>query len=74
MGIRNSDRFTIEEISDFVKDHIQSKIDHNELGMTGLDMENPDNFRRELDIYNAALFEGIINGIVLCGGMVEGLG
>lgn len=56
MGIRKPNRFTIEEISDFVKDHIQSKIDHNELSMTGLDMENPDNFRRELDIYIMLLF------------------
>lgn len=65
--------FTPEEIENFVKDHIQSKIDHNELGMLGLDMKNNDNFKREFAMYKTALTEGIINGIVMCGGKVEGI-
>lgn len=65
--------FTPEEIENFVKDHIQSKINHNELGMLGLDMKNNDNFKREFTMYKTALTEGIINGIVMCGGKVEGI-
>lgn len=65
--------FTPEEIENFVKDHIQSKIDRNELGMLGLDMKNSDNFKKEFAMYETALTEGIINGIVMCGGKVEGI-
>lgn len=63
----------IEEIEKFINDHIQSKIDHNELYMVGFDMENVDNFKREFEIYKTTLLEGIINGIVMCGETVEGI-
>ena len=49
--------FNTQEIEQFVKDHIQSKIDHNELGLIGFDMENTENFQREFTIYENALFE-----------------
>lgn len=65
--------FTLEEIKQFVHGHIQSKIDHNELGLIGFDRENAENFEREFEIYENALFEGIINGIDMAGGEVEGI-
>ena len=64
---------SVEEIEKFINDHIQSKIDHNELYMVGFDMENVDNFKREFEIYKTTLLEGIINGIVMCGETVEGI-
>lgn len=65
--------FTPEEIEAFVKNHIQSKIDYGELPMVGFDMVNAENFKREFEIYKNTLFEGIINGIVMCGGAVAGI-
>ncbi len=65
--------FKPEELEKFVHDHIQQKIDNNELHLTGIDMRNSKNFRRELEIYQNALFEGIVNGIVMCGGKIEGI-
>ena len=65
--------FNTQEIEQFVKDHIQSKIDHNELGLIGFDMENTENCQRECTIYENALFEGICNGILLCNGEIEGI-
>lgn len=65
--------FTPEDIEKFVKDHIQSKIDNHELGMVGFDMDNPDNFKMEFEIYKNALFEGICNGILMCGYKIEGI-
>lgn len=65
--------FNPKKIEDFVHEHIQQKIDANELSMVGFDMENSENFKREFEIYQNALFEGIINGIVMCGGKVEGI-
>ena len=65
--------FKAEEIEKFVKDHVQSKIDHHEIGMIGFDTSTIENFARELEIYQNTLFEGICNGIVLCGGKVEGI-
>jgi hypothetical protein len=65
--------FKTQEIEQFVKDHIQSKIDHNELGLIGFDMENTENFQREFTIYENALFVGICNGILLCNGEIEGI-
>jgi len=62
-----------EEIDKFVHDHIQSKIDHGELEMSGFDMENVEIFEKQLDIYQVALFEGICNGILWCGGTIEGV-
>lgn len=46
-----SKTYTPENIEKFVKDHIQSKIDKHELGMVGFDMANPDNFKRNFEIY-----------------------
>lgn len=65
--------FSAKELEDFVHQHIQQKIDNNELHLVGLDMKNAENFKRELEIYENTLFEGIINGIVMCGGKVEGI-
>lgn len=59
--------FTIKEIQQFVSDHLQSKIDHNELELAGI--------RTAADwrLYETALLEGIINGIVMAGGAVESI-
>lgn len=65
--------FTIAEIESFVHDHLQSKILNNELGMTGLDMNDPERFKTEFEIYKNALTEGIINGIIMCNQEVEGI-
>lgn len=65
--------FKIEEINGFIHDHIQSKIDHNELEKTGFDMKNVENFEKQLEFYTQALFEGICNGILMCGGKIEGI-
>ncbi len=65
--------FKPEELEEFVKVHIQQKIDANELHLTGIDFTNKKNFERELGIYQNTLLEGIINGIVMCGGKVEGI-
>jgi len=62
--------FTIEEIENFVHDHIQQKIDNDELHLTGI---GNDNFEREFMIYRNALFEGIVNGISMCNNKVEGI-
>lgn len=59
--------FKTEDIQRFVNDHVQSKIEHNELAMVGIDNQS------DLDLYMNALFEGIINGIVMAGGSVEGI-
>lgn len=66
-------KFNVKNIENFVNDHIQQKIDHNELSLVGFDMENEENFEREFEIYKNALLEGIINGIVMCGGEIEGI-
>ena len=65
--------FTAKEIEDFVHEHIQQKINHNELHLVGFDMSNEENFKREFEIYENTLFEGIVNGIVMCGGTVDGI-
>lgn len=65
--------FKPEELEEFVKVHIQQMIDANELHLTGIDFTNKNNFERELEIYQNTLLEGIINGIVMCGGKVEGI-
>ena len=41
-------KFTANELETFVHDHIQQKIDANELGMVGFDLENVDNFKRKI--------------------------
>ena len=65
--------FTIEEIKQFIRDHIQSKIDHNELGLIGFDIGNKENFEREFEIYKNTLFEGIVNGIDMADGVIKEL-
>ena len=65
--------FKFEELEKFVHDHIQQKIDNNELLLVGFDMMNEDNFKREFEIYKTTLLEGLCNGIVMCGGSIEGV-
>lgn len=65
--------FKPEELEEFVRVHIQQKINANELHLTGIDFSNKKNFERELEIYQNTLLEGIINGILMCGGKVEGI-
>ena len=65
--------FTTKDIESFVKEHIQSKIDHNELDQMGFDMKNVDNFEKQFEFYTRVLFEGICNGILICGGKIEGV-
>ena len=65
--------FKIEDIESFIHDHIQSKIDHNELEEIGFDMKNGDNFEKQYEFYKRTLFEGICNGILMCGGKIEGI-
>lgn len=65
--------FTTQEIEQFVHDHIQSKINHNELAMTGIDMSDKDRFSHEFELYESALFEGVCNGILMCDGKIEGI-
>lgn len=65
--------FTVEEIKQFIHDHIQSKINNNELHLLRLDMNNEENFKREFEIYETALFEGIVNGIIMAGEEVKGI-
>ena len=69
--------FTPEEIQQFVKDHIKSKKEHSlllekspitELEMAGIYSDH------DLQLYTNALFEGIINGIIMAGSSVEGIG
>ena len=65
--------FTTEDIESFIHDHIQSKIDNNELEQIGFDMKNANNFEKQYDFYKRTLFEGICNGIMMCGGKIEGI-
>ena len=65
--------FTPKDIESFVHDHIQSKIDHNELEVIGFDMTNATNFEKQYEFYKRTLFEGICNGILMCGGKIEGV-
>jgi hypothetical protein len=66
-------KFTIEEVEQFVHDHIQQKIDYKVLHLTGIDFSDEKNFEREFEIYRNALLEGIVNGISMCGGEVKGI-
>ena len=61
------DIFTSQDIIEFVNEHIQSKIDHNELELAGI------HTMEDLKLYENALFEGIINGIFMAGGSVQGI-
>lgn len=67
-------KFKIKELEQFVHEHIQQKIDSNELYLTGISMTgDTHSFEREFEIYQNALLEGIINGIIMCDGEVEGI-
>jgi len=65
--------FKMEELEQFVHDHIQQKVDSAELGLTGVNLNDFNEFKRDMFIYENALLEGIINGIVMCNGKVEGI-
>ena len=65
--------FTAEDIESFIHDHIQSKIDHNELELIGFDMKNANNFEKQYEFYKRTLSDGICNGILMCGGKIEGI-
>ena len=65
--------FTTKEMESFICVHFQSKIDHNELEQIGFDMKNANNFEKQYEFYKRTLFEGICNGILMCGGKIEGI-
>ena len=65
--------FTIKEIESFIRVHFQSKIDHRELEQMGFDMKNATNFEKQYEFYKRTLLERICNGILLCGGKIEGV-
>ena len=65
--------FTTKEIESFIRVHFQSKIDHRELEQMGFDMKNATNFEKQYEFYKRTLFEGICNGILMCGGKIEGV-
>lgn len=70
--------FNPKDIEKFVKEHIQQKIDNNELHLTGIIMDgiimdDEDLFKHEFLLYETALFEGVCNGIIMCGGKIEGI-
>ena len=65
--------FTTKEIESFIRVHFQSKVDHRELEQMGFDMKNVNNFEKQFEFYTRALFEGICNGILMCGGKIEGV-
>ena len=62
-------KIKMKELEQFVHDHIQQKIDNNELHLTG----DANTFKREFEIYQNALLEGIVNGIIMCDCEVEGI-
>ena len=67
-------KFKMKELEQFVRDHIQQKIDNNELHLIGISMTGDANtFKREFEIYQNALLEGIVNGIIMCDGEIEGI-
>ena len=65
--------FKIEDIERFIRVHFQSKIDHHELELIGFDITNATNFEKQYEFYKRTLFEGICNGILMCGGKIEGV-
>ena len=65
--------FTIKEIESFIRVHFQSKIDHRELEAIGFDMTNATNFEKQYEFDKRTLFEAICNGILMCGGKIEGI-
>ena len=72
--LKQTKRYKLTELEQFVHDHIQQKIDNNELHLTGISMTgDTDTFEREFEIYKNALLEGIVNGVIMCDGEVEGI-
>ena len=65
--------FKMEEIEQFVQDHVHQKAENQELALAGIDLNILERFEKDMYIYENALLEGIINGIVMCGGKVEGI-
>ena len=65
--------FTTKVIESFIRVHFQSKVDHRELEQMGFDMKNANNFEKQYEFYKRTLFEGICNGILMCGGKIEGI-
>lgn len=65
--------FKMEEIEQFVQDHVHQKAENQELALAGIDLNIFERFEKDMYIYENALLEGIINGIVMCGGKVEGI-
>ena len=65
--------FLFYDIESFFRVFFQSKIDHNELEQIGFDMKNANNFEYQYELYKRTLFEGICNGILMCGGKIEGI-
>ena len=72
--LKQTKKYKLTELEQFVHDHIQQKIDNNELHLTGISMSGDTaTFEREFEIYQNALLEGIVNGIIMCDGDVEGI-
>jgi hypothetical protein len=65
--------FKPEEIEEFVYIHVKQKAQNNELGLAGIDLEDFERFEKDMYIYQNALFEGIVNGIIMAGGKVKGI-
>lgn len=65
--------FNPKDIEKFVKEHIQQKIDNHELHLTGIIMDDENLFKHEFLLYETTLFEGVCNGIIMCGGKIEGI-
>ncbi len=65
--------FKMEEIEQFVQEHVRQKAENQELALAGIDLKRLKRFEKDMYIYENALLEGIINGIVMCGGKVEGI-
>ena len=65
--------FKIEEIENFIRIHLQTKIDHRELEQMEKKKKNATNFEKQYEFYKRTLFEGICNGILMCGGKIEGI-
>lgn len=59
--------FTIPGLQKFVQVHVEQKAEHKELPNAGI------KDRESLDLYMNAMLEGLINGIVMAGGKVEGI-
>lgn len=60
--------FTLEQLDSFISEHLAQKQDNpGDFAEVMNSCENP------VEAYAFGLFEGLINGIVMAGGIVEGL-